>query len=284
MGSSKVFLIASVLAVAATSCAGAADLLPPPPPMEPIIAPAPDFSGWYLRGDVGLGLNQLNDLDSTFATPIPGFAHDGQGLGKQIVIGAGVGYKFNNWFRADVTGEYRTGSYLWALESYQPGGLFPSPACPNICYDRYSGSVSNAVFLANGYFDLGTWYGITPFIGGGVGVSDNMLHALTDNGLETGGFGTAQDHNSLQFAWALMAGFSYSLTSNLKLELGYRYLDMGKVDSNPIVCQGVGPGGCNFEKQSFRMTSNDVRLGLRYMFADIPAPPPPMQMPLVRKY
>lgn len=281
MGSIKAFLIASVLAVAATNLAGAADLLPPPPPLEPVIVPAADFGGWYLRGDVGLGLSQLSDFNSAFSETIPGFEHNGQGLGNQAIIGGGVGYKFNNWFRADVTGEYRTGSKLWAYESYRPGGLFPSPACPNVCYDRYSGSVSSAVFLANGYVDLGTWYGITPFVGGGVGASYNMLHALTDVGIETGGFGTAQDRNSTQFAWAVMAGFSYSLTSNLKLELGYRYLDMGKVQSNPIVCQNSA--GCSFETQGFRLSSNDIRLGLRYVFADVPPPPPPM-MPLVRKY
>jgi hypothetical protein len=31
------------------------------------------------------------------------------------------------------------------------------------------GNISSAVFLANGYVDLGTWWCFTPFIGAGVG-------------------------------------------------------------------------------------------------------------------
>lgn len=283
MGSSKALLIAGALAVAAPSFANAADLLPPPPApvYEPAVIPANDFGAWYLRGDVGLGLDHLNDLESTFTGPLPpGFAHNGQGLGDQAIIGGGFGYKANSWFRADVTGEYRTPSKFWAYESYQPGGLFASPACPNICFDKYGAQVSSAVFLANGYIDLGTWYGITPFVGAGIGTSYNILHGLNDFGLETGGFGAAADHNTASLAWALMAGFSYSLTSNLKLELGYRYLDMGKVTSNAIVCNA----SCTQETQSFRWASNDVRLGLRYMFADSVPAPAYRAPPLVTKY
>src|SRR5208282_5842127 len=135
-----------------------------------------------------------------------------------------------------------TGSRYWGLESYT---AFCATAN---CYDRYSASVSSAVFLANGYVDLGTWYGVTPFLGAGIGTSYNMLHGLTDVGLENvGAYGIAPDRDTARLAWALMAGFSYSLTSNLKLELGYRYLDMGSVASNGIVCNLT----CNTESQSF---------------------------------
>ena len=37
------------------------------------------------------------------------------------------------------------------------------------CYDNDQGAVSSAVFLANGYVDIGTWWGVTPFVGAGVG-------------------------------------------------------------------------------------------------------------------
>ncbi len=286
MGSIKAFIVAGALAVAAPGLANAADLLPPPPPTEPAVLPVADFGGWYLRGDVGLGIDQQSSLNSTFTGAYPpGFAYNGNGIGNQAIFGGGFGYKFNNWFRADVTGEYRTASSYWGMESYQPGALFASPACPNICFDRDTASVSSAVFLVNGYIDLGTWYNVTPYVGGGAGVSYNMLHGLTDIGIETGGYGTALDQNTSNFAWALMAGFSYSLTSNLKLDIGYRYLDMGKVESNLIGCNG-GAQNCNggsYEAQTFRLTSNDIRLGLRYVFADVP-PPVVYQPPLVRKY
>ena len=39
------------------------------------------------------------------------------------------------------------------------------------------------MFLANAYFDLGTWYGVTPFVGGGVGVAVHRARNAFDNGL-----------------------------------------------------------------------------------------------------
>lgn len=278
MGSIKAFLIASVLAVAATNLAEAADLLPPPPPLEPVIAPASDFGGWYLRGDVGVGIASINNLRSSFDSgfTVVGDEFNSKSIGDSTTLGMGVGYQFNKWFRADITGEYRTGAGYHSIESavFQCGGIGVVR-----CHDNYTGQVSSAVALANGYVDLGTWYGLTPFVGAGVGFSENFFKGLTDQG-EVGGFGFAPDHTSTSFAWAAMAGVGYSITPNLKLELGYRYLDMGTITSAGIQCQNTP--ACGHEIQRFHLTSNDIRLGMRWVFADLPPPPP--QMPLVTKY
>ncbi len=273
MASIKAILIAGAFVVGIANVAGAADLLPPPP--APPQAP-PEMNGWYLRGDVGAGINMLSEQDSTFAVSVPGgFANNGSGVGVQGMIDLGAGYQFNNWFRFDVTGEYRWPTRYWGLESYTA-----FCAAPNIaCYDRYSADISSAVFLANGYVDLGTWYGITPFIGAGVGGAYNMFNNLTDVGIETGGYGTAPNRGAFGFAWAAMAGVSYWLTPNLKLEFGYRYLDLGDVRSYPIACVG-GCGGNGAESEKFHLASNDIRLGLRYIFAEAP----PMAPPLITKY
>ncbi|MGB8278095.1 MAG: outer membrane beta-barrel protein [Methylovirgula sp.] len=275
-GSMQAFFLAGALMVGAAGGAAAADLtLPVPPPIEPVAAPAP-FSGWYLRGDVGVGINEMSNFSSTDASFVPGFQYDGAGLGTQAIIGAGVGYQFNNWFRADVTGEYRTESKFWANEGYN-GGV------GDVGGDGYSGSARSTVVLANGYFDIGTWYGFTPFVGGGVGAAFQQFHALTDIGLgpnNVGAYGIAPDRNLVQFAWALMAGVDYSILPNWKIELSYRYLDMGNISSYPIACTA----GCTNESQSFHMASHDVRLGLRYVFAEVPLPAPPLQGPVVSKY
>ena len=151
-------------------------------------------------------------------------------------------------------------------------------------YDTYNGSIQSSVFLANGYFDLGNWYGFTPYVGAGAGVALNRVSSLTDLGAAAaaGGIGWAQNHSTTSFAWAAMAGVSFDITQNVKLDLSYRYLDMGKAQSSPIACVG-GCGGSGFETQKYNIASNDVRVGLRWMFN---APPPPVQYepPIVRKY
>jgi opacity protein-like surface antigen len=277
MGSIKAFFMAGALAVLVPGFAVAADLLPPPPPpqFEP---PPPQYGNWYLRGDVGVGAASISDLRSTFDPGffVPGDAFNSKTIGDSAFVDFGVGYQFNNWFHADVTGEYRTAANYHAIES------FTMPTCPFAsCFDNYNASVSSIVGLVNGYIDLGTWYGFTPYVGAGIGFTDNIVRGLTDVGVTEGGFGFASDHSSISLAWAAMAGISYAITPNLRLEMGYRYLNLGTVTGGAIQCQDTP--FCGHEIQKFNLSSNDIRLGMRWMFADV-APPPPPRLPLVTKY
>ncbi len=264
----RTFTIMGALALA-PQMARAADILPPPPVVEPLrgsIVETVD-SGWYLRGDVGVGWNQISSESSSFTTnslggTAPAINTASVSLGSSAFIDAGFGYQFNNWFRADVTAEYRSTAAYRKVLTYQA-------FCPaSFCQDAYQANIGAAVFMANGYFDLGTWYGITPYIGGGVGYASLSFDGLTDVGAGQPGSagGYANDRTSGNFAYALMAGLSYSINPRLKLELGYRYLNMGDAESNAINCTDLP--SCFFEKQKFTMASHDFRLGMRWMFAD----------------
>lgn len=280
MGSTKALSLATVVVLGTVASAAAADLLPPPPPM-PAPIPAPlDTSGWYIRADVGVGVDDSYSFRSTFqpvnafGAAVPPVSRVFSSMGDSAIFGAGFGYQFNNWFRGDVTGEYRTSA------SYRAGVAYAAFCPVAFCLDSYNGNRWQTVFLANGYVDLGTWYGVTPFVGAGVGLSYTKLASLTDLGL---GQGFATDKGTTNFAWALHAGAGYAVTDRLKLEMSYRYLNTGSFKSNPIVCGDIS--GCFYEQQSFKQASHDFRLGMRYMFvADAPtvyAPPPG---PLIRKY
>jgi opacity protein-like surface antigen len=282
MGSLKALLLASVAGLAAMSSVHAADLfLPPPPPVEPPPLASPiDFSGggFYLRGDVGVGIADLRTHTSTFAYSVPDDRYEKKSLDDSGIIDVGVGYKINNFFRVDVTGEYRSSSHLGAVESYNQG-YYNNPPDASRGYDVYNGSIRSIDALLNGYVDLGTWNCLTPFVGAGVGIANNQVGTITDQGA-TGGFGYSSSHNQTNFAWALMAGLAFNITPNTKIELGYRYLDLGNASSGTIVCQNQLP--CPNEVQHFKLASSDIRLGVRYTF-DNPPPPVP-QYPIVRKY
>jgi opacity protein-like surface antigen len=276
MGSWKALVLACVLATATAAAARAADL-PAAPPLEPVPPPIVDYSGWYIRADVGVGNAVLDKTSSSFTVSTPtGFALRESHLDDSAFAGIGAGYKFNNWFRADVTGEYRTSQRFQAIES-ATGPI-------NGFYDAYNGSIQSSVFLANGYFDLGNWYGFTPYVGAGAGVALHHVSSLTDVGAvdAAGGLGWAPSHSTTDFAFAAMAGVSFDVTQNVKLDVGYRYLNMGTAKSAGINCVG-GCGGNGIESQKFRLASNDIRVGLRWMFAPPPAPVV-YDQPIVRKY
>ncbi len=289
MASFKALCLAGVASLAVAT-AHAADLPLPPPP---VVLPPPPLvldGAFYLRGDVGVGINDLKIRQSTFDTPVPDARFENSSFTDSPIIDVGVGYRFNRYFRADITGEYRGTAELRSNESYNVGAFatdqFGNPP-PNgaRAYDNYSAHVRAEVGLVNGYVDLGTWYGVTPFVGAGVGVANVEVKGLTDisygsgaaGGAGNGGGGFAADRNQINFAFAFMAGLDFAVTPNVTLELGYKYQNLGNVKTAAIQC--VSTPTCPNEVQHYRLQSNDIRLGFRYTFASLLPPPP-----LVRKY
>ena len=319
MGQFKALTLAGAFVLATAGAALAADLLPPPAPVEAV--PDVEFSGWYIRGDVGVGINSMNSWKSSFqdTTFVPtanyvDVRREQRNIGDSAFLRAGIGYQVNNWFRADVTGEYRTSASYTATESYRNTGFAAGPSLVPLqgcagpaaynydtvggvltannngaaerCYDRYNANVRSAVVLANGYFDLGTWNNLTPYVGAGIGAAYNMMSGITDQG-NSAGFGQSKSVNKTNLAWALMTGVSYSVTQNLKLELGYRYLNMGSINSNPIVCNVTV--GCHYEVQKFKLASNDIHIGMRWMLGGATPVSQPLNWephpgPLVKRY
>ncbi|MDE2361734.1 MAG: porin family protein [Hyphomicrobiales bacterium] len=298
MGSIRALTLAGAVAIGAIAPAAAADLLPPPPVVEAPVIAAVDTSGWYLRGDVGVGVNQMSGWRNSFSPNATGSLPAGPvapgyfGIANSATIDAGVGYQINNWFRADVTGEYRTqaayrGTEWWACPTCNGGAGLSGG-------DAYNAGVSSFLMMANGYVDLGTWYGVTPYVGAGVGFVRHTMSGLTDTAIGAATGGLAADTKKTNLAWALMTGLSFNVNDRLKMDLGYRYLNMGTFTSNPIVCADTT--SCFFETQSFKLASHDFRLGFRYMLGDVSsgpvlaanAPifggPAPAPGPLVRKY
>jgi opacity protein-like surface antigen len=261
-------VIASIVMITA---AHAADLGPPIYAPPPVVAPAP-FTGWYLRGDVGAAMVNASSFDY-IRNPlnVNDFAINHFSLSDAALFDIGAGYQFNSWLRFDVTAEWRSRSKVYGIGSY-------TTFCAVLaCDDTYHAGLDSKILLANAYLDLGDWFGVTPFVGFGVGTAWNTVVGLYDFGPQTGGFGTAVNTSKSNFAWALHAGVAYDLTPNLKLEASYRYLQYGSIDTQ-INCVG----GCNPDTYRFRdLYSNDVRLGVRWLFNEpVPVYAPP---PLVRK-
>ena len=291
MGQLKALLLAGAVAVGAAGAVHAADL-PPPPPFEPMAPEPVDFGGWYLRGDVGVGSSLRPDIRSSFDADVtvPNSRFDERNLGDSAFAGGGVGYQLNNWLRFDATGEYRTAQSFNAVESYN-AGFFNTPQDNSRAFDTYTGQVQSTVALANVYVDAVHWNRLTGFIGGGIGGSFNRVSNLTDIGVggTNTGFGFARERSSVSLAYQGTIGVAYDVTPNLKLELAYRYLDMGDVRSGAINCQNTPV--CPHEVQKIGLASQDVKLGMRWLFSDVgyapPAPAPyypPPPPPLVRKY
>src|SRR5580704_17410807 len=97
------FLVAAGAASLLSSVAFAADMpsIMPPPPMSYAPPPVEDFGRWYLRGDIGFSnQNVKNVLDTNSAAYNNVAVAQTSSFGSAGIYGGGVGYQFNNWFRA----------------------------------------------------------------------------------------------------------------------------------------------------------------------------------------
>src|SRR3954465_7339597 len=260
-----------------SSVAFAADMpsIAPPPPMAYAPPPVEDFGGWYLRGDIGFSnqrvgrLNNVLDAGLTTSTQNNNFNPAG-------IFGVGVGYKVNNWFRADVTGEYRGNSSFFGTDRITYVG--------GVGTDTYHATKNEWVVLANAYVDLGTWWCITPFIGAGVGGARVGINGFTDQGIANNGAGAlpglafGDNVSKWNLAWAVHAGLAYKVTPNFTVELAYRYLDMGDGLTGDLrTFDGVN--AINNPTTFKSITSHDLKLGVRWDLSS----PPVYQPPLIRK-
>jgi opacity protein-like surface antigen len=267
-------MLAAAGAVAFTvAAAQAADLGVPFVP-----APVQEFSGWYLRGNLGMTNQQVKSLS---LVPLPAaFAGDTittpfLSFDSSPLFGFGVGYQLDKWLRFDGTAEYRSSAHFHGQQVDQfVGGILP---------DDYTASKKEWLFLANAYVDLGTWWYVTPFVGAGIGASRNTISNFMDFGASgDGGIRLSttyfDDYSKWNFAWALYAGLSYQVTPAFNVELTYRYVNLGSAQTGtPHAFDGTVIPTSPFVFHD--ITSNDLMFGMRWMLGEPVALPPP----LVRK-
>jgi opacity protein-like surface antigen len=257
----QVLALAGATALYATASL-AADLgpfYPPPPP------PQESFSGWYLRGDIGMTNQSVGNLFNVLDATATSVTTVQKGFDSSMLFGLGVGYQWNDWLRTDITGEYRSKANFHGLQIVNSGGLFT---------DEYRASKSEWLFLANAYVDLGTWWHFTPFIGAGIGMTNNMISDFLDVNTPNLGVAFGRNTDRWDMAWALHAGVAYQVTPSLTIELAYRYVDLGKAVSGDIQTF-TGVNAVNNPEEFRHLTSHDVKLGVRWSFGNDYAPPPP---------
>jgi opacity protein-like surface antigen len=248
---------------------------------EPPIEAADEYvpvevgSGWYLRGDVGYALSTSTDL-ATYRTFDPITSTYGQAtfdtsnLSSQIIFGGGVGYRYNEWVRGDATIDGFRSKFTGTTSGPLP--CLTTGPINTACRSEDAATVSAISFMGNGYIDLGTYIGITPYVGAGAGMSYVSWSGLASQnyciGATCPGTPIAPTSNSgvkdWRFTYAFMAGAAYDLTKNLKLDVGYKYrkIDDGEMFGWNAAAVAAGASGTQGSDQG--LTQHEVKVGLRY--------------------
>ena len=232
--------------LAQVGIAVAADMpgtLPPPPEDYPVpVLHLPQFffpnTGWYLRADLGSNAGRVDGAEVGPGAVSTTDSH----LGNNYMAGIGAGVK-SHWLRTDVTLDYS-----WPMD-FQ-GTTFTT--------DDVSAKVSAFSALFNGYLDLGTWYGVTPYVGAGAGTA--YLRA-SDYRSTVAPTVTGGEHTQWNLAWAVMGGVGVNLASNLMMDVGYRYIDFGDL----LTADDTAAGATLIKN----IAAHEVRIGVRWSFDDL---------------
>ncbi|MBW3096287.1 outer membrane protein [Pseudohoeflea coraliihabitans] len=273
-------VVLSTLLAAATGFAGpalAADLdAILYSPNLPVTQPVEIGNGWYLRGDFGYSLSSEGAASEYTSVVVSPFAtssdtYTSSGLSDEWSGGVGVGYRFTEYLRTDATVDFGQGRFGGTRDSATPClGEPTGTTCPS----TDSGDYTTMSLLANGYVDLGTYAGFTPYVGAGAGMARVRWGTITNSSLCSDGTGTCASsttetyehpgEDSWRFTYALMAGMSYSLSKNLQLDLGYRYqkINSGEMFGFDSTSTAAGASGTQAYDNGFE--KHEIRAGLRY--------------------
>lgn len=257
----------AVLALAATP-AFAFDM---PPPVE-----APEYTGtianadgWYIRGDLGYNVSVKGDkptyrtLDfSTGSTTTHEF--DRARFSDDFTLNAGGGYQFNDFIRSDLTLDYFKTNFKgrndWEVCSSNG----------NISCRYKEQDMTSLGLLINGYVDLGTYWGFTPYLGAGAGMSyvkwgDVNQYTSCRRGCRNvdPDLVTHEGIDSWRFTYALMAGTSYDLTDRLKLDFGYRFSQIEGGGMYKFNGYETASGTFGDKAKDGGLTRHEFRTGLR---------------------
>ena len=264
-------LIAAGAASLLSSAAFAADMPIAAPPMyaPPIVE---DFGGWYLRGDIGFSNQRVKSVNPELSDPGISVASARPRLRQRWHLRSRRRLRVNNWFRADVTGEYRGNANLRMVSIIvSVNGVRPLPT-------NYHASKSEWLVLANAYVDLGTWWCVTPFIGAGVGGSRNTISNFIDvNTPEPGRRLSPDVRSGISPGRCMRAGLQGQPERHRRTRLPLSWISAtaspARFPTFDRFQRAVGP------MQFKDITSHDLKFGVRWDLSSpaVYAPPPLMR-------
>ena len=187
----------------------------------PTIAMAIDLEGYYITAKGGVSKTMdtgTTSFTNSFSTLI---VMENEDLGTGSAFGFSVGKYLNDNFRLELEAIKRTG--------YEFDAFAKEPIAARNASQK--ADINSKSIFINGFYDFQPFImsntAITPYLGGGVGISRNKMKTTVQsvNGIPDG---ITFDGNTInQFAYKFSAGTLVSLTEQLSLDVNYQYVNLG---------------------------------------------------------
>lgn len=207
---------------------------------------------WYFRIDAGVGMANAPDANESghlfgegfagnsavepFGTPDSWTTTDFE---QYFAWGIGVGYRWNNWFRADITGDTLREQKvnIKGSESTQAALILGGVAAAGDTLDGFMedhATLRGGVVLINGYYDFNAYGAFRPYVGAGLGVAITEIARRNDTVESTTVLGSpsvthfSESNVSREqvatIAASVTLGTTYRISDITDLDFNYRYL------------------------------------------------------------
>ena len=228
----------------------------------PTMAVAIDLEGYYITAKGGV--SKTSDTGTTTFTAANGALRtlQNEDLGTGSAFGFSVGKYLTNSFRLELEAIKRTG--------YEYDARVATPVRFNSVTEEAK-MQTEALFI-NGFYDFQPFTmsntAITPYLGGGVGISRNKTGTLVQYAPAPIANGVTTNGNTInQFAYKLSAGTLVSLTEQLSLDVNYQYVNLGAFkggteNTNTDLSTSIYQRGIN----GGDIKTQELMVGLQYKF------------------
>lgn len=201
--------------------------------------------GYYASAKYVLSEQRASDQNTSSR---PGVGQFVDGKEKERLNGASLaaGYQYGNGWRTE-------GEYTFRKKSEFTSGSTAFPTS----FNHLKLNTERLMLNIYRYYDIG--YDVSLF--GTVGLGIARVKAGGWQGNISREYADSTQNN---FAYSLGAGVSYSPVERLSIDIGYRYVDMGKVESGYNTFGNIR--GLKDEQMKARLTSSEFTIGTRYLF------------------
>ena len=225
----------------------------------PTIAVAIDLEGYYITAKGGAsktfntGTTSLNNIVGTL------FTFQNEDLGTGSAFGFSVGKYLTDSFRLELEAIKRTG--------YEYDARVSTAGLTSVTEEAKI--QTEAVFI-NGFYDFQPFTmsntAITPYLGGGVGISRNKMRTIVQYSPAPIANGVTTDGDTInQFAYKLSAGTLVSMTDNFSLDLNYQYVNLGAFKGGPYRF-GATEETMQMGYNGGEIKTQELMVGLQYKF------------------
>ena len=229
----------------------------------PTIALAIDLEGFYITAKGGVSKTMDTGTTSFTNSASTLIVMENEDLGTGSAFGFSVGKYLNDNFRLELEAIKRTG--------YEFDAFAKEPIAARNASQK--ADINSKSIFINGLYDFQPFSirntAITPYLGGGVGISRNKMKTTVQsvNGIPDG---ITFDGNTInQFAYKFSAGTLVSLTEQLSLDVNYQYVNLGAFkQSTELSLNGVrNPAGDNQSPMNQGdIKTQELMVGLQYTF------------------